>query len=135
MKLLSFVLLLLSSVAPAFAADEIDAILAEANTAPAIDLSESPKTSESTEEALMQGWNVSTTSCYASAFCGYNAFNQPVYVWCQVYGYAYSGYGGSGSSSCQWQVGPGWVSCRGYYQMVDAWGRYYWAWQTFNYRC
>lgn len=81
-------------------------------------------------------WNYSTTSCYAYTDC-YDHWNRyQGRVWCKTYGYAYSGYNGSSSSSCSWRVIPNYgVDCRGFQQVRDYWGNVRWQWNTVTFKC
>lgn len=76
-------------------------------------------------------WQSSSTSCSAGTICPNGRR-----IWCQTFGYNYSNVPSSMRNSCSWMVIPGRaVSCRGYSQQVDGWGRYFWSYVNVGDRC
>ena len=82
--------------------------------------------------------NRSSTVCSAYTQCfAYDPYGRRFpngTISCKVYGNTYGG--GGSENRCSWYVVPGQsVQCAGFIQMVDYSGRYYYAWQEYNYSC
>tara|TARA_B100001971_G_C18268046_1_gene596796 strand:+ start:246524 stop:246889 length:366 start_codon:yes stop_codon:yes gene_type:complete len=83
------------------------------------------------KSAVYYPWRTSMTSCHAYTICPNGRR-----IWCQTYGYAYSGVPSHMNNSCRFGVLPGRaVRCQGYVQQRDIYGRFMWSWVDVPVRC
>jgi hypothetical protein len=78
----------------------------------------------------------SWTSCQAFTDC-YDFYGRYIgRVSCTTYGSQWHGIFGVSTNQCNWFVQPGVsVTCNGFQQSVDAFGRIFWQYRNLHFRC